>query len=217
MNEMFGGFVASMAVACATLSCAADAPADLSDEAPAVEADELDSLYYGTEWNGWTHAPFATVTYIGAPPWVPYFRSGFDWGTTFTRNSGSEPSRGGGVCLVSKIGGSCSSDADCGAEQPNGWFNYCGADPQNGANTCFVRPGTRQEMCIQDPGRAPGTYYGGGGLTLFDTFVARMGGGNTTMYALGCMTTTPGPGNTNCGSTSSNLYVRTIVPLITSF
>jgi hypothetical protein len=193
------GSVLSLVVMASPLvvACASE-PAPVED-AVEVDLDGVEAQDYGTAWNGWSM--FANGIYAGGVTslgQLNYF---------LYKNSGSEPSRGGGACWVlQKTGSSCSNDAAGDAACTSGAVAQFGAGAYGYCwnNVCYDRPGT-QSFCTLGPARTPGQYVmtGPGAVTVPPGY-------NFAPFVLGCMTKTQGP-NPACGGTNQSLYMRTVV------
>jgi hypothetical protein len=161
------------------LSACGEAP---TTSAPEVEDDLADVADFGSSYNGWMGS---------ANGYLDLVARSVDLGVSFSRDYG-DATRGGGACVITPGGGSCSQDSNCPVWYAGG-YGYCMS------GTCYQRPGSAADLCYQNPNNAPGSYY------KFIPYVADTG---TQLSLVVCMTKTAGP-NTACGGTNSSLYMRT--------
>jgi hypothetical protein len=181
-------------------ACAGQAPREVTaDSAPDIEDVGLGEQTDGTTYNGWSMSVYGQF---------PTYNL---WYIQYVRSYG-DALRGGGACLVlSDPGTSCSNDADCTAPAHARWggsaYGYCHQAK------CNYRPGSPAELCTQSPSRAPGIHWGNTAAVMTQLMRNMDQGGIYGMSVLGCMSKEPGP-NTQCGSTDSNVYMRTVSQMI---
>jgi hypothetical protein len=187
--------VSAVAAALVVSGCAATSTENASEEAPIAEMDGVDEQDEGASYNGWSHSPSGTYDQFG------FF---YTYGN-FTKSSGTDATRGGGVCLVyRRSSSSCSSDSTCLADAQSQFgasaYGYCYG------GGCYTRPGSQAAYCGVNSSRSPGAFEGPTGV------VGSYANHSSTPSALGCMTKTAGP-NTACGGTDTSLYMRRIQAL----
>lgn len=175
-----------MVFALGMASCAAEGQGE--GTAPAADVAGVDALDEGTSYNGWTQSMVAEIY-----PAMNFTR----FEHTFTRSYG-DATRGGGGCLLASTGNSCSADSTCIDQAKATWgstaYGYC----YQGA--CYARTGSQGNYCALNQNRSPGTLQG----LWFSAY--------SVDYALSCMTKAAGP-STNCGSTNTSLYMRSMDPV----
>jgi hypothetical protein len=131
-----------------TLGCALNAPG--SSAALGTDGAYVASL------DGWS-VTAGTPTYVGEGTIQGSF--------TFTHDSGTDATRGGGACLIAHLATDIACDTwdDCFAAQAQGLLPQTGADGWlycAGVNgfadkSCWIRPA---DYCTRSPSRDPGTY-----------------------------------------------------------
>jgi hypothetical protein len=183
MTTLYRSVFAFSLLGAACLAAGCTSEATLEESSPDVDDGTLTEQDYGSSYNGWSLSAWGTN-------WRDFGYAEF-YGS-FTKSSGTDATRGGGVCFVKLIPGSCSTDANCGTP-PTGWWNYCVQ------GQCWQRPGAQASWCGLGPANAPNAYH--------SKTVPVPQYNSDTWGVLGCLTKTAGP-NTACGGTNTSLYMR---------